>query len=106
MEEKMFRQKVQLMLDPYFDREFFTNLFYCIDRKKRLREIFEAAVREMNLTETWTKDLDGGLLHLFFSYQVSSLVRENYQWLPISNGLYTASLQRGNGQKPVKVTAL
>ena len=42
MEAKKFRENIQLMLDPYFDREFFTNLIYLIDRNKTARDVFEA----------------------------------------------------------------
>lgn len=102
MQDGMFREKVQLLLDPYFDREFFTNLIYCIDRKKTVRELCEAIVQELNKTVTWPTDLDKSLVHLFFAYQASGQIRENYQWLPISNAIYGCALNRGDGQSLVK----
>ncbi|MDB5038973.1 MAG: hypothetical protein JWQ35_2501 [Bacteriovoracaceae bacterium] len=102
MEEQKFREKIQLILDPYFDREFFTNLIYVLDRKKTLREVFEACVRELDGTKNWSADLDKSLLHLFFGYQVSSLVKENYQLLPLANSIYAMALNRGDGQKLVE----
>jgi len=102
MEESKFREKMGLLCDPYFDREFFTNLIYCIDREKSVRQIFEAVVYEINCSPQFTEELDKGLLHLFYAYQASSLVRENYQWLPIGQGIYTLSLFCGDGQHLVK----
>ncbi|MBN8554927.1 MAG: hypothetical protein J0L93_05730 [Deltaproteobacteria bacterium] len=101
MEEYKFKEKINLISDPYFDREFFTNLIYCIDRKKTIREVFEAVMNEIQLTPSYSEDFDRALLQLFYSYQASSFVRENYQWLPLTQGIYSIALQRGKGQKPL-----
>src|SRR5689334_15034760 len=98
MEEFRFREKINLACDPYFDREFFTNLIYCIDRKKTPREIFEATMNEMQFTKKSTPDLDRGILHLLYSYQATSFLRENYQWLPLAQGIYALALNRSDGQ--------
>ncbi len=103
METQVFTQKIQLILDAYYDREFFTNLIYLIDRKKTVREIVEASVGELNRTKNWNQDLDKSLLHLFFAHQSASVIRENYQWLPIANALYGCALQRSDGQRVVPV---
>lgn len=104
--DNWFDQKIKLICDPYFDREFFTNLIFCIDRKKTIREVFESALAEYNLSPQFTDDFDRAILHLFYSHQAAQHLRENYQWLPLAQGLYTASLFRSNGRHPVKTRDL
>lgn len=101
MEASKFQEKIGLMCDPYFDREFFTNLIYCIDRKKTVRDIFEASLQELSGTPRFTEEIDKSLLHLMYAYQASSMVRDNYQWLPLCQGIYSAALFRGDGKSPI-----
>jgi len=102
VDDLKFREKIRLLSDPYFDREFFTNLIYCVDRHKTVRDIFDVACGELASVPYDSKeDVDRALLHLFYSYQASNSVKENYQWLPISQGLYSLALYRTDGQKPI-----
>jgi hypothetical protein len=93
-----FNEKIGLLCDPYFDREFFTNLIYCADRQKSIREIFEATLEEVG-HDTSKNDFDSSILHFFFSYQTANRLRESYQWLSMAQGLYAMSIQRSDGQK-------
>jgi len=98
-----FENKIKLICDPYFDREFFTNLIFCIDRKKTLREIFEASLREVDQTGEYTEDVDRCLLHFFYAYQAAHYLRENYQHLALAQGLYTMALFRSDGKYPLEL---
>lgn len=95
-----FLEKVSLICDPYCDREFFTNLIYCLDRQKSIRDVFEAALDAV-LPDVASDSLDSAFLHFFYSYQAANSMRENYQWLPMAQGLYALMIQRGDGQKPL-----
>lgn len=99
-----FEDRIRLILDPYFDREFFTNLIHCIDRKKSLRDVFEASVAEIDLNGEFNEDADRALSHLFYSYQAAHALREGYQWLAMAQGLYTLGLYRGNAVKPLTLS--
>jgi hypothetical protein len=101
MEDAKFREKISLISDPYFDREFFTNLIYCMDRDKTPRDVFEAVMQEVSISPEFTPDFDRSILNLFYSYQASSSVKANYQWLPLSQGIYAMALFRGDGQNMV-----
>lgn len=100
IDAQKFREKIGLICDPYFDREFFTNLIYCADRGKSIRDVFEAALDEVSRDPS-KGDLDASILHFFYTYQTSSVMRENYQWLPLAQGIYGTAIQRGDGQKQV-----
>jgi len=99
-----FKQRIRLICDPYFDREFFTNLIYLIDRKKSLSEIFEAAVQEIDETGEFTEETDRALCHLFYAYKAANFLRESYQWLPLAGGLYGLAMYRGNANKPLQLS--
>jgi len=64
--------------------------------------VFDAVLREVCKSASFTEELDKGLLHLFYSYQASSVVKENYQWLPLAQGIYSMALFRGDGEKLVE----
>lgn len=100
MNTEMFQEKISLIADPYYDREFFTNLIYMADRGKLPRDVFEAYVDQYSLSPEFNDEMDRSLLQIFYAYQASSSVREGYQWLPLSQSLYAASLFRGDGRKP------
>ncbi len=102
METQALQQKITMILDPYYDREFFTNLIYLWDRGVEPRMVMNAALREVNASPAWSDDLDRALAHLFYSYQAASAMRDNYHWLPIANALFGISIHRGNGQKVVR----
>lgn len=102
MEQTVFRQKISMILDPYYDREFFTNLIYCMDRDKSIRDVFEAALLELNVSPQWSDDLDRSLLYCYYAYQASSAMREHYQWLPLANAFYGLALHRGDGQRAIR----
>lgn len=89
-----FKQRIRLISDPYFDREFFTNLIYLIDRKKTPREVFEAVVSEIDTTGGFSPDTDRALCHLFYAYQAANFLRESYQWLPLAGGIYGLAMYR------------
>jgi hypothetical protein len=96
-----FEIKMRLVLDPYFEREFFTNIIHCIDRHKSLRDLFEQAVVEVDETGEYNDDVDRSLLHLFYAYQTSNSLREGYQWLPLSQAFYSLALSRGEARRPL-----
>lgn len=104
MNTHLFKQKVNLICDPYFDREFFTNLIYCIDRGTTRRQLFEAVMQNLIGDASFATINDRSLLHFFYSYSASSELKETYQWLPFAQGLYTLALFRGDGQKPLPVS--
>jgi len=97
-----FDEKIGLISDPYFEREFFTNLIFCLDRKKTCREVFEAVVMELSRRGESTDESDRALLHLFYAYQASNFLRESYQWLPLAQGIFSLAIFRGDGKKPLK----
>ncbi len=99
MEPSKWNEMIGMLSDPYYDREFFTNLFYCVDRKKSVRDLFEGFVGQMNSDTKTSDELDKSLLQLFYAFQASSLVNESYQWLPMGQAMYSASLFRGNGRE-------
>lgn len=99
--ENWFHQRVRLINDPYFEREFFTNLIHCMDRKKSLRELLEESLKVYKQTGQDSNEGDQALLHLFYAYQASQFVRESYQWLPLAQGLFTKALFRGDARKPL-----
>jgi hypothetical protein len=96
-----FSEKIRLLTDPYFDREFFTNLIFCLDRKKTLREIFENTLRDFNSSPSFSEDFDKSLFQLFVSYQASHFLRESYKTLPLAQALYAAALYRSEGRSPI-----
>lgn len=98
IDDKKFKEKVGLICDPYFDREFFTNLIYCADRGKTIRDVFEAALSEI-FSDPSKSDLDASMLHFFYAYQTANSMRENYQWMAMAQGLYAMAIQRSDGQK-------
>ena len=83
MDEAKFRQKIELMTDPYYDREFFTNLVYCMDRKKSLRDIFEGVLQEFSVTPEFNDVLDKTLLNLFYSH--NKALHHDSQFLSVAN---------------------
>lgn len=93
--------RMRLIVDPYFEREFFTNFIHCIDRKKTVRDLFEAALVELDQTGEYSDEVDRSLLQLFYAYQTANVVREGYQWLPLAQALYSLSLSRGDAQRPL-----
>lgn len=99
--EEKFKEKIAMLSDPYYDREFFTHLIYCIDRGQTVRTIFEAMTAQISASPTFSEDLDKSLLQLFYAFQCSSLLRENYQWLPMAQALYAVSLNHGDGKAPL-----
>src|SRR6056297_2059279 len=99
--EDWFKQRVRLITDPYFEREFFTNLIHCIDRKKSLRDLFEMTLEVCQENGEDSEASDRALLHLFYSYQAAQFVRESYQWLPLAQGLFNLSLFCGDAKKPL-----
>lgn len=101
MTEEKFHEKISMIVDPYFDREFFTNLIYCMDRDKSIRQIFEACFEQLSESPEISIDLDKSLLQMLYAFSATSMVRETYQWLPLFQALYSASLLRSNGQKPI-----
>ncbi len=72
-----------------------------MDRKKNVRDIFEAVIREVSLTPQFNGDLDRSLYQFFVAYQLSRNLHENYQWLPMTQALYSLALYRSDGQRPV-----
>lgn len=96
-----FQRAVDLICDPYFEREFFTNLVACMDRKKSTREILEAALKSFSSGGESSDDLDRALLHLFYATQASSSLRESYQWLPMAQALFAAATFRSEGRDPI-----
>jgi len=101
MNTEMFQEKISLIADPYYDREFFTTLIYLADRGKLPRDVFESYVDQYSLSSGFTEEMDRSLLQIFYAYQASSSVREGYQWLPLGQALYAAALFRGDGRKPL-----
>lgn len=99
--EAWFLEKTRLAIDPYFEREFFTNLIHCMDRKKSIREITALAIQELDHFGEYNDEVDASLLHLMTCYQASSDLRESYQWLPIFQGLFTLALFRGDARRPL-----
>jgi hypothetical protein len=98
--DQRFAELITLMADPYYDREFFTNLIYCVDRGRGTRDLFEGFLKELSHQAEWSDDLDRALLQLLYAFQASSIVREGYQLLPLTQGMYTTALYRSAGAKP------
>jgi hypothetical protein len=101
IQEPWFADRMHLALDPYFEREFFTNLIYCIDRKKSLRDVLLATLSDFERYGRYDEKLDQCVLHLMTCYQATSELRESYQWLPMAQALFTAALFRGDARKPL-----
>lgn len=101
LDDAWFVQRMQLATDPYYEREFFTNLIYCVDRKKSIRDVVSVAVRELDYFGEDTDQSDRALWHLCCAYQASSELRESYQWLPIFQALFGLSLYRSDAKKPL-----
>ncbi|MGA0163381.1 MAG: hypothetical protein ACO3LE_03905 [Bdellovibrionota bacterium] len=98
---RWFSEKIKLITDPYFDREFFTNLIFCLDRKKTLREIFEESLVDFNSSPNFSEEFDKSLFQLLVGYQSSQFLRESYQILPLAQALYAAALYRSEGRSPI-----
>lgn len=97
-----FELRMRLVCDPYFDREFFTNIIHCIDRKKTLRDVFEASLKEIDCSKAHDDLTDRALLHLLYAYQAANYLRESYQWLPLVQGVYSLAMFRGDAKKPLE----
>lgn len=96
-----FQRKIALICDPYFEREFFTNLIFCMDRDKNLRDIMEEALACFERGGEQNDDLDRAILHLFYAYQASSFLRESYQALPVFQALFAIATFRSDGSVPI-----
>lgn len=101
MEAEKFTEKMAMVADPYFDREFFTNLIYCMDRQKSARDILTGFLEQALHTENPTDEFDRSLLQLLVAFQVSSEIQETYRWLPLAQAMYSMSLFRSEGLKPL-----
>ncbi len=106
MDQSSFQSKMDQVMDPYYDREFFTNLIFCIDRRCSLREVFESALRSLNQSSHWNSELNRGFYNILVSFLAAGQMRENYQWLSLTNALYGLTIYRGNGQKPLELQEL
>ncbi|TVQ80814.1 MAG: hypothetical protein EA369_01480 [Bradymonadales bacterium] len=96
--EDWFEIRTQLIVDPYFEREFFTNLIYIMDRKKTIRELFECSLKLLDRAGQYNDQVDRSLLHLMHCFQATNSLREGYQWLPMAQGLYSLALSRGEAR--------
>lgn len=100
-----FTEKIQLALDPYFDREFFTNLIHVLDRGMSLGEVFEATLEDLSLAPARSLETDRSILQLFYAFQASSSLRQSYQSLPLFQSLYSLALFRSDGRRPIERVA-